>query len=79
MSDHEIYDGATPRWSYFHGLVIGPAGDSACLLNVSIRVNEEPVVRLLLSAPRSRLDAAATAFAAAAGLDPRGPGARALR
>ena len=78
VSDHEIYDGATPRWGYFHGLMIGPAGNSACLLNVSIRVNEEPVVRLILSAPRARLDAAAAALAAAAEVDPRGPGARAL-
>jgi len=78
VSDHEIYDGATPRWSYFNGMVHGLADDAACLLNVSIRVNEEPVVRLLLSAPRARLDAAATALAVAAERDPRGPGARAL-
>ena len=57
-----------------HGL----ADDAACLLNVSIRVNEDSVVRLLLSAPRVRLDAAAAALAAAAEQDPRGPGSRAL-
>jgi len=78
VSRHEIFDGATPTWSYFNGMVHGLADDAACLLNVSIRVNEKPVVRLLLSAPRARLDAAATALAAAAELDPRGPGARAL-
>ena len=78
VSRHEIFDGATPTWSYFNGMVHGLTDDAACLLNVSIRVNEEPVVRLLLTAPRARLDAAATALAAAAERDPRGPGSRAL-
>jgi len=78
VSRHEIFDGATPTWSYFNGIVHGLADDAACLLNVSIRVNEEPAVRLLLSAPRSRLDAAATALAEAAERDRRGPGSRAL-
>ncbi len=78
MSRHEIFAGATTTWSYFHGMVHGRADDAACLLNSSIKVNEEPIVRLLLSAPRARLDAAATALAAAAEQDPRGPGSRAL-
>lgn len=55
---HEIYDGATPTWTHLHGLVMGLADDSACVLNATVRANEDPVVTVLLCAPRARLDRA---------------------
>ena len=55
---HEIYDGATPTWTHLHGLVMGLADDAACVLNATVRANENPHVTLLLCAPRARLDRA---------------------
>ncbi len=55
---HEIYDGVTPTWTHLHGLLMGLAEDAACVLNATVRANEAPIVRVLLSAPRARLDRA---------------------
>jgi hypothetical protein len=71
---HEIYDGATPTWTHLHGLLMGLADDSACLLNATVRANEETVVTVLLSAPRARLDRAMEQLTNSAGR----PGDRAL-
>ena len=56
IAQHEIYDGATPTWTHLHGLLMGLDENSAGLLNATVRVNEQPVVTVLLSAPRERLD-----------------------
>jgi hypothetical protein len=37
---------------------MGLAEDSACVLDATVRANEEPFVSVLLSAPRARLDRA---------------------
>ena len=59
------YDGS-PRdlrrgdavWTHRHGLLMGLAEDSACMLDAMVRANEEPFASVLLSAPGARLDRA---------------------
>jgi hypothetical protein len=74
VAQHEIFDGATPRWETYHGHLRGLAGEAGCLLNATTNVNETTIVRIHLLGPDDVVERARVALESS----PTPPGARAL-
>lgn len=55
VADHEIYDGATPQWTYLRGTATGLPGGAAVSF-IGSQVAPEPAGRPFLIGPRGRID-----------------------